>query len=417
MAVLANVRSLDVVVTSDCNLRCSYCYQNAKGPGVVRWPVLRPALDLLLASRQPEVRLFFVGGEPLLGFPIIQRAVRYVESQRPRRLRVEFDISTNGTLLGPGEAAFLDEHRFSVQLSFDGVRASQEHRGRGTFDVLDRLVQYLAERHPGMFAGRLNVAMTLPSSSIRRLARSVAYLLARGIQDFGISPTLTPEPGWDTSSVAALDRQFASVYRQCLGHYRRTGRVPLRLFRKPDSTSLAAPASDWFCGVSSGEALTLDADGTLVGCVMFAPSYQRFPPTPLGEALATLRIGRIGDRDLASRLSDYAQRVEALGLFNHRGRKHSAYRRCSRCIFRPDCRFCPVCIAHPPAGVDSDRVPDYVCAYNLVSLKYRSRFPRPPTIQDLVTMRDRPPDLVREVLATAPGGLTRPKPYRAGGGR
>ena len=44
--------------------------------------------------------MLFIGGEPLLEFPMIQRAVAYVEARRPPRPAVHYDLITNGTLLG-----------------------------------------------------------------------------------------------------------------------------------------------------------------------------------------------------------------------------------------------------------------------------------------------------------------------------
>jgi hypothetical protein len=39
---------------------------------------------------------------------------------------------------------------------------------------------------------------------------------------------------------------------------------------------------------------------------------------------------------------------------------------------------CPISIGHQPGNTDPDRIPDFQCAYNLVSLEYRERFPVQP---------------------------------------
>ena len=41
------LRSLTVILCSDCTLRCDYCYQRAGGSMVMRWPALRASLGLL----------------------------------------------------------------------------------------------------------------------------------------------------------------------------------------------------------------------------------------------------------------------------------------------------------------------------------------------------------------------------------
>ena len=81
--------------------------------------------------------LLFIGGEPLLEFPLMRQAVEYIEDAPARHLRVHYEIVTNGTLLRDEQTAFLAEHDFDVQFSFDGVPAAQDLRGAGTFAVLD----------------------------------------------------------------------------------------------------------------------------------------------------------------------------------------------------------------------------------------------------------------------------------------
>ena len=134
MADLGNVRAVQIVLTASCNLRCGYCYQNDKKSRRMDWDVLRPSLDLALASHQPLVRLLFIGGEPLLEMPSIRRAVAYVEARRRAGLTVQYEIITNGLLLGPEQALFLSEHDFKVQLSFDGVAEAQAVRGARSFE-------------------------------------------------------------------------------------------------------------------------------------------------------------------------------------------------------------------------------------------------------------------------------------------
>ena len=74
------VRQVCVVLTAQCNLRCAYCYQNARRPGSMSWPVLCSAVDLLLSSSEHRVELAFLGGEPLLEFDLFRRAADYAKS-------------------------------------------------------------------------------------------------------------------------------------------------------------------------------------------------------------------------------------------------------------------------------------------------------------------------------------------------
>ena len=403
MATTGTLRSLDVIVTSDCNLRCAYCYQNARSRRSISWGALRPALDLLLRSRRPRVNLLFIGGEPLLEFPLVRRAVTYVETRRRRNLRVAFSIATNGTLLGPREAEFLSRHEFDVQVSFDGVGNAQQLRGPSTRAALDALLDRLRHTQPELFTRRLSIAITVVPRTLPFLADSVDYFLAKGAPEVIINPSLTHHADWRHESRALLRDQFSRIYRTCLRHYRRTGLVPIRLFRRPSAGSEAKAPGSWLCGTGRGESLTVDVNGELSGCVLFARSYQRFPATQLGRSMDTLQLGPVAASGLGRRLAGYGSVLEATGLFHHREDKHSAYGRCARCRYRAECSVCPVCIVHVPGNEDPNRIPDFVCMFNRIAASYRRRFPPQPDAQAVLSGGILVPELVRDVMSRADG--------------
>src|SRR5262245_61579651 len=96
---LEGISTLEVVLTASCNLRCSYCYQNAKQARRMEWDTLRHALDLALKSQRPDLHIVFLGGEPLLELPLVRRALEHVEARLPKDKRIKYTLSTNGLLL------------------------------------------------------------------------------------------------------------------------------------------------------------------------------------------------------------------------------------------------------------------------------------------------------------------------------
>ena len=101
------VTSLVVNVANKCNLHCTYCYEpdGAKyGPAPVQmdWATARASVDFLFgkSGRSKEVNLIFFGGEALLNFPLMRRAVAYAEDKAAAEGKtVDFSLTTNGTLL------------------------------------------------------------------------------------------------------------------------------------------------------------------------------------------------------------------------------------------------------------------------------------------------------------------------------
>jgi sulfatase maturation enzyme AslB (radical SAM superfamily) len=174
--------SLAAVVTTDCNLRCRYCYQDRKQLRHMRWPILSAAIDLLPVSGRRRARLSFLGGEPLLAFPLIVRAVNRANRRQGPRRRVQFTLTTNGLLLTERRVAFLKRYCFRVQISFDGVANAQDLRAPGSFAILDGLLDRLRRHHCAFFRRQVSVAVTLAPPAIPHLAESFDYLLSKGVR-------------------------------------------------------------------------------------------------------------------------------------------------------------------------------------------------------------------------------------------
>ena len=380
-----SLAALDVILTSSCNLRCTYCYQGRHVARRMSWDTLRAAADRLLASRRPERTLSFYGGEPLLARSLLERAVEYVERRSTGR-RVRFNLATNGTLLDAAAARFLAAHGVRTALSFDGVEAAQERRGAGTFALLDIRLAALRRDEP-VFFNDLEIALTLTGANLPLLASSVDYLLSKEVRTIKISPLLTRDPDWTERDEERLDHQLEAVRASSLAFYRSCGRVPVQILRRTgDVRSPPKRTSSWLCGVPRGDSLTVDVDGQVTGCVLFATSYQELPPW-LAEHLLPMRLGDVRDPQLAARLPAYRAAVRAAAIFDRRALKHSGARRCRECAIAASCIVCPVSIAHRPGPPDPHHIPEAHCAFNRLVAKHRALFPVQPSLAELLAGR------------------------------
>jgi uncharacterized protein len=374
---LEELQTLEVVLTARCNLRCTYCYQNDKKARRMEWETLRGALDLFLRSRRRDLTIIFLGGEPLLEFPLLERTVEHLRPERRRGKRIECELITNGTLLDDATLDFLVRHRFAVQLSFDGVEAAQLLRGPQTFAILDGLLDRLRRDRPRFYRERLRIAFTLSAATVPHLADSVSYFLKKGVSHLVVSPLATHEPAWRLEDIRLLEEQMERVFRASLRHYRRTGEVPLTLFRK-GTEDHHSPRRDALCGAPSGKSLAVDVDGAVHGCAIFVESYQKFPTPMLRETVDRIRLGDYRAAGFEARLEAYPGAARGTGLFHGKERKRSSYGACADCRFLADCSICPGSIAHIPGNADPDRIPDFPCAWNLVALAAAERFPAQP---------------------------------------
>ena len=339
------------------------------------WSTLRASIDLALTSKSSGIKLMFLGGEPLLEFPLIRAAVKYADCKAPSRKRLKYAISTNGLLITEDVAAFLDEHQFETQLSFDGVAKAQDYRKKGTFATIDRLLDMLQDKYPDLFENRLRICMTQIPATIPYLADSVRYLTNKNAQQIAISPSLMPSPEWKPDDIQELEAQFREIFQFSLRHFRKTDEVPFLLFRKERKDSQQPITERDMCGVMKGKSVVVDVDGQVYGCVLFAESYQKFRSSLLKTCLGPLKMGDLRDPDFWQRRAAFPKAARKAEIFDHKGKKYSSYGRCGKCRYIGRCSVCPVSIGYDTKNTDPHRVPDFICAFNMVALKYRDLFP------------------------------------------
>ena len=115
---------------NECNLQCKYCLQHDivedEVAHNVRPKVYSYIIRLQTMQRQP-INITFFGGEPLLFWQQIESFVDALEMYG-----VRFSIITNGKGLTKERIEYLNAHKISVGLSWDGARVG-ETRG---YDVI-----------------------------------------------------------------------------------------------------------------------------------------------------------------------------------------------------------------------------------------------------------------------------------------
>lgn len=150
-----------VNVAQRCNLTCPYCYVNKGHFDYAEVPIPRMPMERAEAVVEHIHRNFpdlgnygyhFYGGEPLLNFKAIKAIVESAERKAAATgTGTDYHITTNGTLLTPEIADFMNEHRFTVYYSIDSDAETHDElrkylSGEGSFEDVARNLQLLRER-------------------------------------------------------------------------------------------------------------------------------------------------------------------------------------------------------------------------------------------------------------------------------
>ena len=142
------VYELVLMISQDCNMKCSYCYADAgtysEEASFMDREIAKIGVEKIFQVEDIKEIMFF-GGEPFLNFPLIREIV---ELNREKGRELKYGVVTNGTIMTDSILKFLKENNFGVTVSLDGP--SHIHNlcrvyknGNGTHDKVLRTIEKL----------------------------------------------------------------------------------------------------------------------------------------------------------------------------------------------------------------------------------------------------------------------------------
>lgn len=347
-----NISRLVLMISEDCNFSCSYCYHQREKKEMSR-DTAEKALDFFLPRMPKSKNLYFLGGEPLLNFDLVRHAVGYIEKKRSRRHKnIGLNISTNGSLITSEILDFFNHHRFTVELSFDGL-AQEKGRMKGSFQhLVDTIKKTMT--CPNI---RLVVNSVFFPRTIGILSDSIRFILDLGVPHLSLGLAL--DRRWNRPSIDRFEIEFTHLMNILTDHYRKTGNQPLRFF--PDLSSNGI----WCCSAGQSQ-LTVSAAGEVWGCALF---YEYF------RHRRTLDIHRDYCFGAIEELSD--NHKYSVNVIKHYKQlcQDNVHTDRSRCFLCPHIDFCGVCPISSALYWDRlDRIPDYICRINRIAIIEKQKF-------------------------------------------
>ena len=140
------INMLYLLLTTDCNFRCNYCYVDKSMASYMSESVVSHAIESFISSyvgNDDELLIIFYGGEPLLNFNVLTQSVKYAKQVcrmfNKKTELLNFQLITNGSLLNTKIVNFLADENVSVAVSLDGPKsindiARKYRTGRSSFD-------------------------------------------------------------------------------------------------------------------------------------------------------------------------------------------------------------------------------------------------------------------------------------------
>lgn len=190
------IQTLVFHLVNECNLGCTYCYAGGGEYGApmktMNEATAEKAIDFLIEASKnaPNVSVILFGGEPTLNWKLLTHVVEYgKKAAQAAGKRIDFSMTTNGTLLNERRINFLVEHNIGVSISMDGDESTQDtwrpfKTGHGSYALVHKNATKLIEKHRTKpVAARVTLTKDFPA-----VKETFSHLRQMGFHEVGFAP-------------------------------------------------------------------------------------------------------------------------------------------------------------------------------------------------------------------------------------
>ncbi|GAB6264869.1 MAG: thioether cross-link-forming SCIFF peptide maturase [Methanothrix sp.] len=186
-------RTLCLIISQDCNLRCAYCYADhgtyMREKRLMDIETARKAIDKLFSYNYLNTILFF-GGEPLLNFSLIKEIDSYVMAVG---LNVKYTAVTNGTIMNDEMKHFINNKFFNLCISLDGIKEINDQQRYGNVEsVHDCVIKTLNELKYRKYP--ISIKSIITKLGVDRLEEVETYIGCLNIDSTAIEPVNEVQP-------------------------------------------------------------------------------------------------------------------------------------------------------------------------------------------------------------------------------
>lgn len=208
-----------LLLTQECNLRCSYCYIGKKQEKM-SVKTAQDAVDFIFRHQIPDedINIGFFGGEPLLEFELLQDIVELIRKHPghdPRR--VKYSVVTNGTIYNSEIIHYLKEHKIGLVISCDGMPGVQDTfrrfpDGKKSSGIVEATILKAVKD-----LGQVPVNAVFHPYTLSKLPETVKYFSDLGIRQIYLSPDFSAE--WSPDDSAMLKEIYTRIGKFYVNSY------------------------------------------------------------------------------------------------------------------------------------------------------------------------------------------------------
>ncbi len=348
--------NLTFIVTDDCNFNCAYCVQK-KEKKTISNACIKKAVDFFYPffKTDEKVHCGFYGGEPLMAYDRVKYAAQLVlEKNKTGNKKIEFSLTTNGTLLTDKMLDFFNQNHFALMLSFDGL-AQELGRKKGTLKKMVRVVKQIQD-YPEI---DFDINSVFTPDTISRFSESLRFLIE--LEGPEITFNLSTMEEWKPPHLAVLKKELERLVDFLVLYYKKTGRIPVKNFQAP------VPGPGVFRCSAGSEHMAVTPEGKVWGCFLF---HDYFKTREASSQYRDFYFGTLTDFivNYESRYPGIAAHYSELRQDFFQVEEHF----CFLCRDVKSCMVCPVNAAYSSGSLG--KISCRQCQLNKIQLKARGSF-------------------------------------------
>ena len=164
-----------LILTNNCNLRCSYCYEQGHGYDPSKnmsFETAKKSVDLFFNQIPNSVKrtsIHFFGGEPHIAFDLMKKIINYTYNHRTiggyEGEKYNYVVNTNGVILNDEIFSLYSElgKKINIRVSVDGYKENHDITrktidGKGSWSIVEKnLYKYrILKEEYGVKVGLVN---------------------------------------------------------------------------------------------------------------------------------------------------------------------------------------------------------------------------------------------------------------------
>lgn len=339
-------RPITFCVTSACQLRCKYCYEQHKGNAFMKFETAKKFIDLLLTGEKgmsqyintknsPAVVLEFIGGEPFLAIDLIDQIVEYwidttTEMMHPWADKFAISICSNGVAyFEPKVQKFLKKYkdRISFSVTIDGNKelhnSCRVYAGTdiGCYDEAVAAAQDWVKQ-----GGYMGSKITLAPQNLKYMSEAFLHMVDLGYKE--ILGNCAYEPKYTKENALLFyneGKKLADAFLERNLDFQNDYYCSLfepNFFHPKEESDI----QNW-CG-GNGSMIACDWDGEIYPCI-------RYMEMSLGNDQPKLPIGNVDDGLMQT--PEQLQNVKCLQCITRRSQSTDE---CFYCPIAEGCSWC-----------------------------------------------------------------------------